>query len=129
MADSGFGRIVNICSIQGLMGASLSSTYSASKHALVGYTKSVAIEWGSSGVTCNALCPGYIGTPMTGSGIAHPEEAIDVHRIPARRLGSTIEIAELVAFLIGRDASYINGSTFVIDGGILAGMDTIMPAG
>jgi 3-oxoacyl-[acyl-carrier protein] reductase len=121
MARNRGGRIVNIASIQGLHGATRSSTYVATKHALVGYTRSIAAEWGPKGVSCNAVCPGYVETRM---GIqkkkisAHRRRVID--RTPMRRVASPEEIAAIIAFLLSENTAYINGSVVVADGGITA---------
>ncbi|MDC0711187.1 SDR family NAD(P)-dependent oxidoreductase [Stigmatella sp. ncwal1] len=117
MKARGFGRIINISSIMGLFGGALSSTYAATKHAVVGYSKAVAAEWGAYGITCNALCPGYIDTEMLAK--ADPEVRKELlKRIPAGRFGTSEEIAQLVAFLAGPSGGYINGSALVIDGGL-----------
>lgn len=124
MKKSHFGRIINISSILGLHGGSMSSAYSASKHATIGLTKSIATEWGNFGITCNAICPGYIDTEMNNTEAA--EEIIEKisKKIPAGRLGKPKEIADLVSFLVSDKASYINGGIFVIDGGLTAHIST-----
>ena len=121
MKEQGFGRVVNLSSVQGLAGAARSSTYVATKHALVGYTKALAAEWGRYGITCNALCPGYVGTAMgvQGDQIEDHENTV-LARVPAGRLATPDEVAGFVAFLAGREAGYINGASLVIDGGLLA---------
>lgn len=127
MKAKSFGRIVNISSIQGLVGASLSSTYVATKHAVIGYTKAIATEWGRYGITCNAICPGFINTDMLKN---HPDEALKknlLSRIPASRFGEPEEIAALTAFLVGPQSSYINGGIFTVDGGLTAHADLNIP--
>ncbi len=121
MAARGFGRIVHIASIQGLLGARLSSTYVASKHAVVGYARAVAVEWAEHGITCNAVCPGYVETRMGAQPEARPghRERI-LARTPARRLAEPTEIAALVRFLVSEDARHVNGAAIVADGGITA---------
>jgi 3-oxoacyl-[acyl-carrier protein] reductase len=119
MKARGFGRIVNVASIQGLAGAARSSTYVASKHALIGYTRAIAAEWGEHGITCNAVCPGYIDTKM-GAGGDGSYLARVLERSPVKRQGTPGEIAALVAHLVGPHGGYINGATLVADGGILA---------
>ncbi|MCW8407718.1 SDR family oxidoreductase [Legionella sp. PATHC035] len=119
MKKQSYGRIVNIASIQGFLGAALSSTYVASKHGVIGYTKAIAAEWGEHGITCNAICPGYVNTRM---GVQdneinnHMEKVI--HLTPARRIATPQEIAELANYLIGDEAAFINGSSITIDGGL-----------
>lgn len=127
MKAGGFGRIVNISSILGLFGGERSSTYSATKHALVGYSKTIAAEWGAYGITCNALCPGYIDTEMLSK--ADPESRRTLlRRIPAGRFGTPDEVARLVAFLAGPFGGYINGSALVMDGGLSAHLANELPA-
>ena len=127
MKGAGYGRIVNISSIQGLFGGALSSTYVATKHALVGYSKAVAAEWGAHGITCNAVCPGYTETEM----LAKADPAVKkelLRRIPAGRFATPEEVARLVAFLAGPHGGYINGSTLVIDGGLSAHLGNDLPS-
>lgn len=116
-----YGRIVNIASIQGFLGAATSSTYVASKHAVLGYTRAIAAEWGASGITCNAVCPGYVNTRM---GIQDDQVSDHLQRVlartPVQRVASPKEIATMVANLVGPDSGYINGASFVMDGGISA---------
>ncbi len=119
MKASGYGRIVNIASLLGLFGGARSSTYAATKHALVGFSKSIAAEWASAGITCNAVCPGYIDTEMLAKADPESRESL-LRRIPAGRFGSAEEVARLVAFLVGPFGGYINGSTLVMDGGLSA---------
>lgn len=117
MKTAGYGRVVNISSIQGLFGGARSSTYSATKHALIGYTKSLAAEWGAYGITCNAVCPGYIDTEMLLNADAASRSAL-LQRIPVGRFGTPEEVARLVAFLVGSHGGYVNGSALVMDGGL-----------
>lgn len=119
MKEQTFGRIINIASIQGYLGAELSSTYVASKHGVIGYTKAIAAEWGKYGITCNAICPGYVDTTM---GIQ--ENKINDHykkvieKTPSNRLASPEEIAHFISFLIKDESSFINGASLTIDGGL-----------
>lgn len=116
MRAAGFGRIVNIASVEALTGASESAHYIASKHALIGYTKAIASEWGRFGITSNAICPGFVATEMA----AGFDPAKITPRIPAGRFGDPTEIARIVAFLATEESSYINGSVITADGGLLA---------
>jgi 3-oxoacyl-[acyl-carrier protein] reductase len=126
MAKKKKGRIVNIASIQGLFGAERSSTYIASKHALIGYTKAIAVEWGPMGIACNAICPGYIDTHQ-GARSEHSKNFLErvKSRTPVGRTAKPQEVAELVAFLVSpknENGNYLNGSILTLDGGITAGL-------
>ncbi|RXT04550.1 SDR family NAD(P)-dependent oxidoreductase [Ammoniphilus sp. CFH 90114] len=121
MKEAGFGRIVNVASIQGLLGSAHSSTYVASKHGMIGYTKTIAAEWGRYGITCNAICPGYVNSQL---GI-RPEDISDYYqrvmdKSPVQRVADPIEVASLIAHLVGEFGGYINGASYTIDGGISA---------
>lgn len=119
MKIQGFGRIINMASAQGLRGASQSSTYSASKHALIGLTRSLAAEWGPFQITCNAVCPGYIDTQM-GIQTQHSRDHLDkvLRQTPTGTIGKPQDVAEVVYLLAQPSASYINGAAWVIDGGM-----------
>lgn len=125
MKERGYGRIVNISSVLGITGGVLSSTYSATKHALIGYTRSVAAEWGRYGITCNAICPGYIQTKMLEANPVDMERLIA--RIPSQRLGKPEEVASLVLYLTEPMSGYINGSVLVMDGGLTAHISAVLP--
>jgi 3-oxoacyl-[acyl-carrier protein] reductase len=116
MRAAGFGRIVNVASIEALTGASESAHYIASKHALIGYTKAIAAEWGRFGITSNAVCPGFVATEMA----AGFDPAKITPRIPAGRFADPTEIARIVAFLAAEESPYLNGSVIAADGGLLA---------
>ncbi len=117
MKKNQFGRIINISSILGLAGAEGSSAYIASKHALIGLSRSIAVEYGKYGITCNALCPGYIQTSMLETNEFNHDL---IQKIPMQRLGTSVEIAKLVIFFIGQDNHYLNGSVITADGGLLS---------
>jgi NAD(P)-dependent dehydrogenase (short-subunit alcohol dehydrogenase family) len=118
------GSIINTASIAGLIGSPEIAVYSASKHAVIGLTKSAAMECAGSGVRVNCVCPGLIDSRMLSAIIAGrnpgnapiPNEKI-AERIPARRLGQASEVAAIVAFLASDDASYVSGSAYTVDGG------------
>ncbi|WP_017593144.1 SDR family NAD(P)-dependent oxidoreductase [Nocardiopsis potens] len=121
MAAQGSGSIVNCSSVAGLRTAdSLSAPYTASKHALIGLTRSLAVEYAPHGVRVNAVCPGVIDTPMLGG--MREELLADLHRKnPAARIGTPAEVAESVLFLLSDRSRYISGTTLTVDAGGLTG--------
>ncbi|NUO02820.1 MAG: SDR family oxidoreductase [Saprospiraceae bacterium] len=120
MRENGFGRVINIASVYGSKGGAGSVGYSAAKHALVGLTRALAVEWGSYGITCNTISPGFVETAMTAS--AAPDFTRRVtESIPVHRYGTVEEIAKMAAFLAGPDSAYVNGANLVIDGGLTSG--------
>ena len=116
MISKKWGRIINISSVWGLVGASCEVTYSASKAALIGFTKSLARELAPSGITVNAIAPGLIATDMNAS-LSEAELQSLKDEIPAGRMGKPSEIAALAAFLTGESASYITAQVIAVDGG------------
>jgi acetoacetyl-CoA reductase len=116
MRQRGFGRIVNIGSINGQAGQYGQVNYAAAKSGIHGFTKALAQEGASKGITVNAIAPGYIDTEMVRAVPANVLEKI-VARIPVGRLGHAEEIARGVLFLIAEDAGFITGSTLSINGG------------
>lgn len=111
------GRIVNISSVVGLMGNPGQANYCSSKAGIIGFTKVVARELASRGITCNAVAPGYIQTPMTDALDEKQKEALK-SLIPLNRLGTVDDIAKAVAFLLSDDASYITGQVLSVNGGM-----------
>jgi 3-oxoacyl-[acyl-carrier protein] reductase len=112
------GRILNIASVIGLIGNAGQCNYAASKAALIGFTKAIAKEFASRGVTVNALAPGFIETDMTGA--LTPELRAELlQRIPLRSLGQPADIAEAALFLAGPGARYITGQVLTVDGGMV----------
>ncbi|XDD52466.1 SDR family NAD(P)-dependent oxidoreductase [Leptospira sp. WS92.C1] len=115
------GRLLYIASSLSLKGSANSVAYSSSKHALIGFVKSMADEWGEFGITANAISPGYMETSM---GIQ--EDQVDDHRkkiiamTPSRKIAEPEEIARVVSFLLSRHSGYINGANWAVDGGITA---------
>ena len=117
MRERGFGRIVNISSINGQKGQFGQANYSAAKAGMIGFTKAVALETASKGITVNAVAPGYIATEMV---MAVPKDVLDskiLPLIPVGRLGEAEEIARCVAFLVSDEAGFITGSTLTANGG------------
>jgi len=116
------GAIVNMSSITGLIGTAGAATYSASKHGVIGLTKSAALETARSGIRINAVCPAVIETPMGdrlfGSPAAH-KYVLGCH--PIGRFGRPMEIAEAVVWMCSDRASFMTGQSLVLDGGFLAG--------
>lgn len=115
MLEQKSGRIINISSIVGQAGAFGQTNYAAAKAGLIGFTKALALETARSGVTVNAICPGYIGTEMVK---AMPEDVLAkvVERVPMQRLGTPQEIAEAVVYLC--HAGYMTGQCLNINGGL-----------
>jgi 3-oxoacyl-[acyl-carrier protein] reductase len=112
------GRIINISSVSGVTGNAGQVNYSAAKSGIIGMTKSVAREFASRGITCNAVAPGYIQTDMTDVLSDKVKEAIR-STIPLKKLGSPEDVANAVAFLASEDASYITGQVINVDGGMV----------
>ena len=120
MLHRGRGSIVNVASIAGLAGVSHRSAYNASKHGLVGLTRTLAAEWGGRGVRVNAVCPGWIKTDMDAAdqGPGHYADADIVSRVPLARFAKVEDVASAIAFLADeRQSGYINGVTLPVDGG------------
>lgn len=128
MKEKKWGRIINIASAHALVASPFKSAYVAAKHGLAGLTKTVALEVAEHGITCNAICPGYVKTPLVDNQIADTakargisEEAVIRDVIlgsqPTKEFVSTEDIAELVAYLSGEYASSITGALLSIDGG------------
>ncbi|MFV1970529.1 MAG: 3-oxoacyl-[acyl-carrier-protein] reductase [Acidimicrobiia bacterium] len=111
------GRIINISSVSGISGNPGQANYAASKAGIIGFTKSVAKEVGSRGITVNAIAPGFIQTDMTEALGDDVTDAVS-SQIALGRLGLPEEVASVVGYLAGNGASYITGQTIVVDGGL-----------
>ena len=128
MRAAKWGRIVNIASAHGLTASPFKSAYVSAKHGVVGFTKTVALELAEEGVTCNAICPGYVLTPMVENQIADQMKVHDLprervvkevmlQRQPTREFAKVEEIGALTVFLCSDAAKQITGTTLSVDGG------------
>lgn len=120
LVRSGAGRIVNTASTEGLGATPLISAYTASKHGVIGLTRSLAVEVAARGVTVNAVCPGPVRTGMTAP---IPEDAKDKfarRKVPLKRYGEPEELAHMILSLVLPAASFVTGTTLVVDGGMMA---------
>ena len=128
MREAGYGRIINIASAHGLVASIHKSAYVAAKHGLVGLTKTIALEAADSDITCNAICPGFVMTPLVAEQVrahqektgldfeaAGPDLIKDKH--PSGRFVTPKQIADMVLFLAGKNAGGITGTTMSVDGG------------
>ena len=117
MVDRGWGRVINVSSVNGQKGAFGQTNYSAAKAGMHGFTKALALEVARKGVTVNTISPGYIGTKMV---MAIPKEVLDakiIPQIPVGRLGKPEEVAGLVAYLCSDEAAFVTGANIAINGG------------
>ena len=114
------GAVVNVASVAGLNAFPMHAAYAASKHAVVGLTRTAAVEAARAGVRVNAVCPGFTDTPMVADGLRKMGQTVgDLTRlIPARRLGTPDEVAAAIAYLCSDAAAYVTGQTLVVDGGL-----------
>lgn len=118
MTKQRYGRIVNVASIVGVIGNAGQANYSASKAAVIGFTKTVGREYASRNVTVNAVAPGFIDTAMTHGLPADVKETL-LKQIPLGRLGMPADVAAAVRFLVSEDAAYITGQVLHVNGGML----------
>lgn len=126
MLAQGSGAIVNTASVAGLVGLKDRAAYCASKGAVIAFSRQVAVQYATSGVRCNCVCPGTVDSPWVGRLLAAAPDprgarASLVSRQPMGRLGEPAEIAKAALYLASDDAAFITGTELVIDGGLLAG--------
>jgi acetoacetyl-CoA reductase len=116
MRDRKFGRIINISSINGQAGQAGQTNYSAAKAAVIGFTKALALESASRGITVNAIAPGYIDTEMVR---AVPSDVLEkiIGKIPVKKLGQADDIARMTVFLASDETTFTTGATFTVNGG------------
>jgi len=128
MKERGYGRIINIASVHGLIASPFKAAYVAAKHGIVGLTKVIALEGAEQGVTCNAICPGYVWTPLVekqiddqarAHGIGRDQVISDVllKQQPTKKFAQVDEMGALAVFLCGTNAASITGTALPIDGG------------
>ncbi|HEX3659902.1 MAG TPA: SDR family oxidoreductase [Acidobacteriaceae bacterium] len=120
MLEAGSGSIVNVASIAGLVAVADRAAYNASKHGLVGLTRTLAAEWGGRGVRVNAVCPGWVKTEMDAADQAGGgyTDADITQRVPMGRFATPDDVARAIAFLAdGRESAFVNGHTLTVDGG------------
>lgn len=131
MRKANWGRIINVASVHGLVGSAQKSAYVAAKHGVVGLTKVVALETAESGITCNAICPGWVRTPLVEaqidalakkSGVSKEQAVVDLlsEKQPSKEFVETSAIGELCVFLCSDASAQITGASLPIDGGWVA---------
>lgn len=128
MVEKGWGRVINIASAHGLVGSAFKSAYVAAKHGMLGLTKVTALETAEQGITCNAICPGYVYTPLVEAQIEDQAKAHGIPREevirnvllaqqPNKRFATTDELGDIAVFLTSDAAASITGTTIAADGG------------
>jgi acetoacetyl-CoA reductase len=120
MIKRGYGRIINISSVNGQKGQFGQTNYSSAKAGMIGFSRALAVELAEKGITVNCVCPGYIGTSMVDAIPDHIKQAI-ISQIPAGRLAKPVEIANAVGFLAAEENGYITGTELAVNGGLWTG--------
>ncbi len=116
------GRIVNVSSVAGLQGVAYLAPYVASKWAVIGVTRTAAVELGEKGIRCNVICPTSVNTPMANTPEGQPQLRMEHKAVPMGRIAEPEEIAAMIHFLGSNDCGFINGQAIAVDGGFTAGM-------
>lgn len=127
MIQAGWGRIINIASVHGLVASVNKSAYVAAKHGIVGFTKAIALEYAKKGITVNAICPGFVLTPLIEKQIQIVAEREKISRDeaakklvsdkqPSGQFSSPSDIGELAVFLVSDNAKQVNGAAWTVDG-------------
>jgi len=116
------GRIVNVSSAAGLQGVAYLSPYVASKWAVIGVTRTAAVELGEKGIRCNVICPTSVNTPMANTPEGQPQLRMEHKAVPLGRIAEPEEIAAMIHFLASNDCGFVNGQAIAVDGGFTAGM-------
>jgi 3-oxoacyl-[acyl-carrier protein] reductase len=119
MLKARWGRLVAVSSAAGLRGNAGQAAYTASKHGVIGFVRTVANEYGSRGITANVVCPGFIETDMISDLLERSRQEVET-QIPAGRVGTPEEAAAVIRFLASEEASYVNGAVLAVDGGLTA---------
>jgi NAD(P)-dependent dehydrogenase (short-subunit alcohol dehydrogenase family) len=119
MLEQSYGSIVNVSSAAGLVGFRYASAYSASKHGVIGLTRSAALEYARKNIRVNAVCPGFTETPLVAELNSNNPKMVEatINAIPMRRLGTPQEIAQAILWLCSDDSSFVTGHAMAVDGG------------
>jgi NAD(P)-dependent dehydrogenase (short-subunit alcohol dehydrogenase family) len=120
MLENGKGNIINISSILGTVGFAQAGAYTAAKHGVLGLTKTAALEYGTQNIRINAICPGFIKTPLLDKSLNEESLTSIASKHALMRLGTSEEVAQLALWLASDDASFVTGSEYLIDGGYTA---------